>query len=254
MGRMALAAVAAAVVVVASGPAAALDVCVEGNYPPFSEISADGTLVGFDIDFAGELCKRVGESCTLVQESWGLLIPSLIADKCDAIVASMSDTPDRRRLIDFTVPYYKAPIRFVGLASVALDDTPEGLAGKMVGVQRGTINQTFMQAHYPAATLRLYGNQEHVLLDLSIGRLDAVAGEAVQLDAGFLDTPAGQGFAFFGGPHYDAAIQGAGVAIGVRKNDDALRDKLDAAIAATRSDGTYDAIAKRYFDFDIYGS
>ena len=63
----------------------------------------------------------------------------------------MSDTPERRRLIDFTVPYYKAPVRFVGAGRASpLDDTPEALAGKMVGVQRGTINQTFMAAHYPA--------------------------------------------------------------------------------------------------------
>jgi ABC-type amino acid transport substrate-binding protein len=93
-----------------------------------------------------------------------------------------------------------------------------------------------------------------VLLDLTLGRLDAVLGEAVQLEAGFLDTPAGQGFAFFGAGHFDPAIQGDGAAIGVRKADEDLRARLNAAIAAIRADGTYDAIARRYFDFDIYGS
>ena len=42
-----------------------------------------------------------------------------------------------------------------------------------------------MSAHYPATLLKVYGNQEHVLLDLTLGRLDAVLGEAPQLDAGF---------------------------------------------------------------------
>ena len=110
-----------------------------------------------------------------------------------------------------------------------------------------------MTAHYPATGLRLYGNQEHVLLDLTLGRLDAVLGEAVQLDAGFLKTPAGEGFAFFGKDHFDPAIQGNGAAIGVRKEDNALRDRLSAAIMAIRADGSYDTIASKYFDIDIYG-
>jgi polar amino acid transport system substrate-binding protein/arginine/ornithine transport system substrate-binding protein len=249
--------VLAAMLVVAglanAGSAGALGICVEGAYPPFSEVREDGAIVGFDVDIAGALCTRIGESCALVQVDWGRIIPALRAGRCDAIVSSMSDTAERRRQIDFTARYYKAPVRFVGLANAGLGDADADLAGKVVGVQRDTINQLYMQAHYPATRLKLYGNQEHVLLDLSLGRLDAVLGEAVQLDAGFLKTPAGEGFAFFGAAHFDPAIQGAGAAIGVRKEDGALRDRLSAAIAAIRADGTYDAIASRYFDMDIYG-
>jgi ABC-type amino acid transport substrate-binding protein len=166
----------------------------------------------------------------------------------------MSDTPDRRLLIDFTRPYYKAPVRFVGPEDAGLSDAPDAMAGKVVGVQRGTVNQFFMTAHYPATLLKIYGNQEHVLLDLTLGRLDAVLGEAPQLDAGFLKTRAGQGFAFFGAAHFDPAIQGTGAAIGVRKADAELRERLSAAIDAIRGDGTYEAIATRYFGFDISGS
>ena len=181
------------------------------------------------------------------------MIPALNEDVCDAIVASMSDTDDRRRLIDFTERYYRSPVRFVGAAGGADDDSPGALADRVVGVQRDTVNQQFMERHYPATDLRLYGNQEHVLIDLGLGRLDAVLGEAVQLDAGFLKTPAGDGFAFFGPGHFDPEIQGRGAAIGVRKEDADLRDRLSAAIAAIRADGRYDAIAGRYFDVDIYG-
>ena len=214
----------------------------------------EATIVGFDIDIAAALCARIGETCTLVQTNWDRMIPALEGGDCDAIVASMSDTAERRRAIAFTDRYYKAPVRFVAPEESGLDDAPEAMAGKIVGVQRGTVNQAYMRAHYPATRLRLYGNQEHVLLDLTLGRLDAVLGEAVQLEAGFLGTPAGQGFAFFGARHFDPAIQGDGAAIGVRKADEDLRARLNAAIAAIRADGTYDAIARRYFDFDIYGS
>jgi lysine-arginine-ornithine-binding protein len=244
---------AALVAAVLASPASALGICVEGAYPPFSEVLDDGTIVGFDIDIAGALCGRIGETCTLVRTDWDRMIPALVGGDCDAIVASMSDTPERRARIAFTERYYRAPVRFVGLRDAALDDAPGALDGKAVGVQRGTVNQTYMRTHYPGARLRLYGSQEHVLLDLALGRLDAVLGEAAQLGPGFLETPAGGGFAFFGRGHFDPDIQGSGAAIGVRKEDAALLARLDEAIAAVRADGTYDTIARRYFDFDIYG-
>jgi arginine/ornithine transport system substrate-binding protein len=245
--------VLAALGILGAGPALALGICVEGNYPPFSEVTPDGRIVGFDVDIAEALCGEIGESCDLVQVSWQRMIPALTAGDCDAIISSMSDTPERRLLIDFTVRYYRAPVRFVAPSDAGLDDAPTAMADKVVGVQRGTINQNFMQANYPDVSLRLYGNQEHVLLDLTLGRLDAVLGEAPQLDVGFLRTPAGEGFAFFGDDHYDPVLQGDGAAIGVRKDDPELRDRLSAAIAAIRASGAYDAIAARYFDIDIYG-
>jgi arginine/ornithine transport system substrate-binding protein len=243
----------AVVAALGAAPASALEVCVEGNYPPFSEVRGDGAVVGFDIDIANALCAKIGETCAFVRTRWSQMIPALVGGRCDAIVASMSDTPERRALIDFTDRYYRAPVRFVGLAGAGHGDAPEAVAGLTVGVQRDTVNQSYMSVHYPAAPLKVYGSQEHVLLDLTLGRLDAVLGEAAQLDAGFLRTPAGRGFAFFGGEHFDPAIQGTGAAIGVRKGDAALRDRLSAAIAAIRADGSYQAIAARYFDFDIYG-
>lgn len=230
-----------------------LDICVEGAYPPFSEVLADGSIVGFDIDMTKALCARIGEDCTLVLTSWNQMIPSLTGDRCDAIVASMSDTPERRKQIDFSARYYVSPVRFVGPADTMLADTPEALDGKVVGVQRGTTNQLFMEAHYPATALRLYDDEEHVMLDLYAGRLDAILGEAVQLDVGFLRTPAGEGFAFFGTPHFDPAIQGSGAAVAVRRDEPDLRDRFSAAIAALRADGTYQQIAGRYFQTDIYG-
>ncbi len=236
-----------------AAPASALGVCVEGAYPPFSQVQDDGTIAGFDIDIANALCAEINETCTFVRVNWTRMIPALIAGSCDAIIASMSDTPERRLSIDFTDPYYRTPVRFVGPEQSDLSDAQEAMAGKVVGVQRGTVNQAFMSAHYPATSLRVYGNQEHVLLDLTLGRLDAVLGEVVQLDAGFLETPAGSGFAFFGSDHFDPGIQGSGAAIGVRKSDTELRDRLSTAIAAIRADGTYQAIDARYFDFDIYG-
>jgi polar amino acid transport system substrate-binding protein/arginine/ornithine transport system substrate-binding protein len=235
-------------------PAAAeLGVCVEGTRPPFSETRPDGSITGFDIDIAHALCGEIAETCHLVKTSWDEMIPALEDGKCDAIVASMPDTAERRKEIDFTDIYYKAPVRFVARAGAAMTDTAEGMKDKVVGVQRGTVDEAYMAAHYPGTPLRLYDDLEQALRELALGRLDAVLGEAPALDVGFLRTSAGEGYAFVGTAHFDPAIQGSGAAIGVRKADVELRDRLSAAIAAIRDDGTYDDIAGRYFDFDIFG-
>jgi ABC-type amino acid transport substrate-binding protein len=248
-----LTAAAATLVAALAAPASALDICFEGTYPPFSEIQSDGTPTGFDIDIARALFEEIGESFAFIETRWTDMIPSLTGKRCDAIVASMSDTPARRQDIDFTVPYYRSPLRFVARAGAAAESKgwPED---RVIGVQLDTVGQNYMDAHYPATELRLYGNQEHLLLDLYAGRLDAALGESAQLDAGFLQTPAGEGFAFVGPPMFDPAIQGTGAAIGVRKEDAALRDKLSAAIEVIRANGVYQHIQSQYFKTDIYGS
>ncbi len=249
-----ISATVAAVCLAGAAPALALNICVEGAYPPFSETSADGTIVGFDIDIANALCEQIGETCTMVKVDWDGIIPALLEKKCDAIVASMSITPEREQVIDFTKKYYQTPARFVAPEGTDLVATPEGMAGKLVGVQRGTIHQAYMEAHFPDTELRLYGTQDEAVLDLTAGRLDAVMADSIAISDGFLKTDAGNGYAFLGEPQYDPAIHGEGAGIGVRKGDTELRDKLSAAIDAIRENGTYDEIVGKYFDFDIYGS
>lgn len=237
----------------AATPALALTYCVEGAYPPFSETAADGSIVGFDIDIGMALCEQMGETCDLRKVDWDGMIPALLEQKCDAIMASMSATEERKQAIDFSEKYYREPNRFVAPADSGLEDTPEGLSGKIVGVQRGTIHHTYMEKLYPDTQLQLYGTQDEMMLDLEAGRLDAVMANGIALDAAFLQTPAGEGYAFLGEDHYDPAVHGPGVAVGVRKEDTELRDRLSEAIAAIREDGTYQTIQDEYFTMDIYG-
>jgi len=251
MNRM----LAAAAICISASPALALNVCVEGAYPPFSETSADGSIVGFDIDIANALCEQIGETCTLIKTDWDGIIPALLEKKCDAIVASMSSTEERRQVIDFTGKYYQVPNEFVGRADSGIDPAaPDGLAGKVVGAQRGTIHQAYMEKHYPGVELTLYGSQDEAVLDLTSGRIDLIVGDAIQLEEGFVNTPAGEGYARVGEQFFDPEVHGEGAAVGVRKEDTELRDKLSAAILAIRDSGKYDEIQKKYFDIDIYGS
>ncbi|WP_118134863.1 ABC transporter substrate-binding protein [Oceanicella sp. SM1341] len=238
-----------------SGAASAADlkICVEGAYAPFSETAPDGSVVGFDIDIANALCAEIGQSCEMVKTDWDGIIPALLEKKCDAIVASMSITEDRKQVIDFTKKYYNTPARFVAREGTEMTDTPEGLKGKLVGVQRGTIHQAFMEGEFPDVNLVLYASQDEAYLDLVSGRIDAVIADSIAVDEGFLKTDAGKGYAFFGEPYSIPEYHGEGAGIGVRKEDTELRDQLSSAIDAIRASGEYETIQAKYFDFDIYG-
>lgn len=233
--------------------AADIRICVEGAYPPFSEVNTAGEVVGFDIDIANALCSEMGKSCENVQTEWDGIIPALLEKKCDAIIASMSITEERKKQIDFSEKYYNSPNIFAAKDDVDWADTNEGLSGKSVGVQRGTTHQEYMEAKFPDVELKLYGTQDEAYLDLQAGRIDAIMADQIAITAGFLSTESGEGFAQIGEPHLDEAIHGVGAGIGVRQEDTELRDSFTAAITSIRDNGTYKSINDKYFDFDLYG-
>jgi lysine-arginine-ornithine-binding protein len=251
MKRLAAAAVIAAFTT--SAVAADLDICVEGAYPPFSEINASGEVVGFDIDIANALCAHMGHNCTMVQSEWDGIIPALLEGKCDAIIASMSITDERKQRVDFSEMYYNTPWRFAATEGAGLTDSPEGMKGKVVGLQRGTIGQDYMEAEMPDVELKLYGTQDEVYLDLSAGRVDAIFADSVAISDGFLKTDAGKGYEFFGRDYNEREYFGDGAGIAVRKGEESLRDGFSDAIRAIRDSGEYKAINDKYFDVDLYG-
>ena len=232
---------------------AVLKIGVEGAYPPFSEIGTDGKLKGFDIDIANAMCERLKMTCTLVQAEFDAMIPALRAKKFDAIVASMSITPERKKSVDFSDKYYQTPARVIARADSKLEVTPAGLKGKKIGVQRTTIHDRFATTTFKGAQIVRYAKQDEVFLELASGRVDATLMDSVAADVGFLKTPAGKGYAFVGPVYTDPAFFGEGAGIAVRQGDTALRDKLNAALAAMLADGSYKKLAAKYFDFDVYG-
>jgi arginine/ornithine transport system substrate-binding protein len=228
---------------------------VEGAYPPFSEVTADGKLVGFDIDIANALCAEMKVECELVTQDWDGIIPALQARKYDAIVASMSITPERKEKVDFTKKYYNTPAKFVRKKGSGIEITEEGLKGKVVGVQRATIHDNFVTEVYgDEVEVKRYGTQDEAYLDMVAGRLDLLLADSVAIKGGFLDTEDGQGYEFVGPDFSDPQYFGDGAGIALRKGDDDLREMFNQAIDAIRANGTYKQIQDKYFDFDVYGS
>lgn len=228
---------------------------VEGAYPPFSLVDKDGKLQGFDIDITYALCDAMRVKCTLVKQDFDGLIPSLLAKKIDAIIASMSITEERKQKVDFTRKYYNSPAKFVRKKGSGMEITKAGLKGKTVGVQQSTVHDTYLTDNYgDVVSIKRYGTLDDAYLDLAAGRLDLLLADSVAVKDGLLDKPAGKDFEFVGPNLADPKWFGEGIGIAVRKQDTELREKFNKAIDAIRADGTYKKIQDKYFNFDIYGA
>lgn len=228
---------------------------VDASYAPFESKAPDGKLIGFDIDLGNEICKRLHAKCVWVESDFDGMIPALKAKKFDGILSSMSITPQRAAQIAFSSKLFNTPTRLVAKKGSTLLPTPASLKGKSVGVEQGTIQETYAKAYWAPAGANVvsYQNQDQVYADLQSGRLDATLQDAVQADIGFLKTPRGADYTFVGKDIDDEKTLGTGAGIGMRKEDADLVKKVDTAIAAMIKDGTYKKIESKYFAFDVYG-
>jgi lysine-arginine-ornithine-binding protein len=228
---------------------------VDPSYPPFESKAADGSLVGFDIELGNAICAQLQQKCVWVEQSFDGMIPALKARKFDAILSAMSATESRRKQIDFTNRLYNGPSALIARSGTTLQPTAQALRGQRVGVVQGSTQESYAQTEWATkgVTLVSYQTQDQIYQDLVTGRLDAAFQSSVQADYGFLKTPRGKGFALVGEPVKDSRVAGD-VAIGLRKGDAALEARLSQAIDAIRKDGSYQRVASRYFNFDIYGN
>ncbi|NRA20602.1 MAG: transporter substrate-binding domain-containing protein [Oceanospirillaceae bacterium] len=270
-----LATAALTAVTLVSGAAQAGDIvriATEGAYPPWNALNSAGTLEGFEIDLYKDLCLRAKLECTMEQTPWEGIIPSLKAGKFDVIMAGMSITDKRKKKITFTRSYAASPAVFVvdkksalasftvGAAKIslanldeaeqkALDATIAALKGKTIGVQKGTIHLNFLKEYLKSdITIRTYATQEQLDLDLQSGRVD-VAFAAMSYWHPLFQKEEGKDFLAIG-PGFSEGPFGAGVGLGLRKDDQALADKFSVAINAAIADGTVSKIAMKWFGFD----
>lgn len=250
-------AASAAALALTLGAASAQEVIkigTEGAYPPFNVLESDGTLTGFDIDIAKALCEEMEAECEFVTSDWDGIIPGLLAGRYDAIIASMSITEERKEQVDFTEKYYNTPPAIaVPKDSELTEATDEALAGIALGAQSSTTHSNYAEEKLPSAELRLYPTPDEYKLDIASGRIDAVIDDVIVLSQ-WLETEDGACCKILDTLTPDPVINGEGAGIALRKEDDELRERFNAAIQAIRENGTYQEINDKYFEVDVYGS
>lgn len=222
-------------------------------YPPFTYKDADGGWTGFEVELGQALCEEMQTQCEITPTGWSGIFPALNSGKIDMIMNSLSITDKRKRVIDFTDPYYFTPGAYVA-AKDAEFEIPTGLDGKVLGVQGATTNATYARRELTdtGVQLKIYDQQEQANRDLLAGRVDAILADEIAM-AEFVERDEAQAYEIRAtAPRHEAF--GEGVGIGLRQQDDDLERDLNAAIAAVLENGTCSDLSQKYFGTDICGS
>ena len=225
-------------------------VAIDPTYKPFTYKTEDGKPTGFDVDIAQALCDLNKVKCVYVEQVWDGMIPGLQARKYDAIISSMSITPDRQKVVAFTGKYYNTPSQIVVKNDIKTDGSAASLKGKKLGVLKGSPQEKYAKGELAGAGVQIisYEAQDQVYLDINAGRLDGTVADVIEVQGGFLDTADGKDYVFVGKPLGNfVQYFGEGAGIAVRKQDKDLREMLDKGITTLRANGTWKAINDKYF-------
>lgn len=221
----------------------AFRVGVEGNYPPFSEVSPNGEMFGYDIDIANALCAQMRIKCVFIRTDWRDLLPELEAGKLDAVIGMVSITEKRRKRVDFTAPYYNNKVQFIAAKNAEFDIA--NLSGKILGAQDETVSAEWLKENVKGAEIRLYKTQTEAYDALRRGEIFAVLADSfVSWD--WLVTSVGRNFEFKGKP----VLNDDKVGIAIPKGNAALANRINNALKEITENGQYQLINDRYFSFE----
>jgi polar amino acid transport system substrate-binding protein len=219
-------------------------IAVPQDFPPFGSVGPDMAPIGYDIDMAKLIAKKMGVKLDLVPVTSANRIPFLQTGKVDLVISSLGKNPDREKVIDFSAAY--APF-FNGVfapANVAIKE-PKDLSGKTIGVTRGAVEDLQLtKIAPPDATIKRYEDNNGTISAFLSGQVDAIATGNVVAAAILARHPPKP-------PEPKFLMQNSPCYIGLNKNEPALLAKVNAIIADAKKDGDLGAVAKQWLGTDL---
>ena len=223
--------------------AGALRVGTEGTYAPFSFHDASGALVGFDVEIAREIAKRIGVEAQFVEGPWDGLIAGIDANRYDVVVNQVGITDERKAKYDFSEPYIASKAALVVKGDNTVITSFEDLKGKKAA-QTITSNFGKLAQANGAEIVPTDGFDQSIALVLQ-GRADATINDSLS----FYDLKKQK-------PDADVKIAAtqpdadySGVLLA--KNKPELLDAINKALTDLKADGTYATISQKYFGEDV---
>jgi polar amino acid transport system substrate-binding protein len=236
-------------------------VATDANYKPASFKNSDGSFEGFDIDVAKEVAKRLGVEAEFIDVNFDIITAGGWNNRWDMNAGSMTITPDRKKALYFSSPYYYTPASFVvhkDSKAAALDD----LKGKQVGVGAATTYQDYLEGKLtlegetiltpaPAGTVvKTYPSDVDALNDLALGDGVRVDGVLTALNIAQEAIKGGQPLKILGDPVY---YEDLGLAFDQKSALDSkgLADAVTKIIDDMHKDGTLTTLSTKHFGIDL---
>jgi ABC-type amino acid transport substrate-binding protein len=223
-----------------------LEIAIDATYPPMESEGADGKPVGFDIDFAKEVAKRLGVEAKFQVMNWDGILAGLASRRYDVIISSMNITDERKKQVDF-VEYVKMSQLFVSKKGQIVSSEKD-LAGKVVAVQADTTSMEFVENKKKAGV---------AIKDVKAFKLatDAFAAvKAGQAEVIVIDEPVGKYYAKQDAATFQVtgrAMAPEPVGVAIRKADADLTKAISKIVEDMRKDGTLKKLSEQWFGGEL---
>ena len=219
---------------------------LDDSFPPMGYRNEENEIVGFDIDVAKEVSKRLGVELKLQPISWVAKEQELNTSKIDCIWNGMSKNEEREEAMCLSDSYMKNRMVFVVKNSDNYNDINE-LKNKNVGVQSGSSAEEILETAEIGKELTEiipYEDNITAFMDLETNRVDAI----------FTDEVLANYFIASNNKNYkilNESLEDEEYVIGFRKQDVALCNKINEILKEMKQDGTLGAISERWFGKDV---
>lgn len=221
---------------------------LDATFKPMGYTDENNEIVGFDIDCAEEVCKRMGVTLVKQPINWDTKEEDLKLGKIDCIWNGMSVNPSRAEAMNLSEPYMKNSMVFVVKKDSGFGAQAD-LTGKTIAVQNGSTAQEILEAS------ELYTNATPVTVNAIATNVEALQQlELGLVDSVFLDSVVANYEIKTSGKDYVVLPDGLEeeeYAIGFRKEDQALRDEVQKILSEMKADGTLGNISTEWFGSDI---
>lgn len=204
------------------------------EYPPY-EYLENNKIVGFDADIIEELSKRIGFNYKWSNMNFDGLISALQAKKVDMIIAGMTVTDERKNFIDFSTPYISPNICYIVLKNNNLNN-PKDLENKKFGVELGTTEEGIAK-QVPGSQIIPFTGHTSALLALKANKIDAMLLDEVVAQKYIENNPELKSI---------GVASGESKAMAFNKNDEQLKNKINAELNNMINDGTIQKLKEKY--------
>jgi polar amino acid transport system substrate-binding protein len=216
-----------------------IKIAVPTDFPPYGFVGVDLKPQGLDVDMANYIGSKMGVKVELVPVTSANRIPYLQTKKADLVISTLGKNAEREAVIDFTAaysPFFQAVFAPKSLAITSFAD----LAGKTVAVTRGAIeDQELTKVAPPTADIKRFEDNNTTVSAFVSGQTQAIATGVSVADNMIKRNPQL-------GAEYKVLLKDSPNFIGVAKGEDALRLKVNEIIAAAKTSGDIDAMAKKW--------
>lgn len=239
--------------------AGVLKVATNSGWPPQSYLNDQNEMVGFDIDVANEIAKRLGVKTTFDTPEWAVMTGGHWHGRWDIAVGSITPTKARSQVIDFAGVYYYSPYVFA-VHKDSKAQSRDDLNGKKIGVETGTTSEDYIRRQLqidapdvPPIKYTLEPGEIHTYADSMLPFDDLRLGDGVRIDAVIAPEQTAMGAIKNGYPIKilpgDYAFKEPLVVV-ADKGDPAWTAKLGEIIKTMKADGTLAKLTTKWYGKD----